>query len=57
MLESTGIEPEVRRLANSAAALLRPSSRFDLVRCGIAAYGISPAPDVVTSAELDWYRP
>ncbi len=52
VLESTGIEPEVRHLANSAAALLRPSSRFDLVRCGIASYGISPAPDVVTSAEL-----
>ena len=29
-----------------------PSSRFDLVRCGIASYGLSPAPDVVTSAEL-----
>ena len=52
VLESTGIEPEVRHLANSAAALLRPSSRFDLVRCGIASYGVSPAPDVVTSAEL-----
>ncbi len=28
------------------AALLRPSSRYDLVRCGIASYGLSPAPDV-----------
>ena len=25
---------------------------YDLVRCGIASYGLSPAPDVVTSAEL-----
>ncbi len=47
-----GLRPEVRHLANSAAALLRPSSRFDLVRCGIASYGLSPAPDVATSAEL-----
>ena len=50
--ESVGLEPEVRHLANSAGALLRPSSRFDLVRCGIASYGLSPAPDVVTSEEL-----
>jgi alanine racemase len=47
-----GVEPEVRHLANSAAALLRPSSRFDLVRCGLASYGLSPAPDVATAAEL-----
>ncbi|MGN6132049.1 MAG: alanine racemase [Nocardioidaceae bacterium] len=47
-----GLSPEVRHLANSAAALLRPSARFDLVRCGIASYGLSPAPDVVTSEQL-----
>jgi alanine racemase len=50
--EAAGVVPEVRHLANSAAALLRPSSRFDLVRCGIASYGLSPAPRVATSAEL-----
>jgi alanine racemase len=47
-----GLEPELRHLANSAAAILRPSSRFDLVRCGIATYGLSPAPQVRTSDEL-----
>jgi alanine racemase len=31
-----------RHLANSAAALRLPDSRFDAVRCGIALYGISP---------------
>ena len=41
---SAGLDPEVRHLANSAAAILRPSSRFDLVRCGIASYGLDPAP-------------
>ena len=41
---AAGLEPEVRHLANSAAAILRPSSRFDLVRCGIASYGLDPAP-------------
>ncbi len=50
--ETTGLEPEVRHLANSAGALLIPSARFDLVRCGIASYGLSPAPDVVTAEEL-----
>jgi alanine racemase len=52
VLDSVGIEPEVRHLSNSAGALLRPWSSYDLVRCGIASYGLSPAPEVVTSAEL-----
>ena len=42
--EAAGLRPEVRHLANSAAALLRPSSWFDLVRCGLASYGLDPAP-------------
>ena len=39
-----GLAPDVRHLANSAATVLRPSSRYDLVRCGIASYGLDPAP-------------
>lgn len=42
--ERAGLRPEVRHLANSAGALLRPSARFDLVRCGLATYGLDPAP-------------
>ncbi len=42
--DEAGLDPEVRHLANSAAAVLRPSSRFDLVRVGIASYGLDPAP-------------
>ncbi len=38
-----GLEPPVH-LANSAAALLRPSARLDAVRVGLAAYGLDPAP-------------
>jgi alanine racemase len=52
VVDAVGIEPEVRHLSNSAGALLRPWSAYDLVRCGIASYGISPAPGVVSSAEL-----
>ena len=46
VVDAVGIEPEVRHLSNSAGALLRPWSAYDLVRCGIASYGLSPAPDV-----------
>ncbi len=42
--QAAGLRPEVRHLANSAAGLLRPSSRFDLVRFGLASYGLDPAP-------------
>ncbi|WP_121256834.1 alanine racemase [Nocardioides ferulae] len=42
--EAAGLRPEVRHLANSAAGLLRPSARFDLVRFGLASYGLDPAP-------------
>ena len=50
--ERAGLRPEVRHLANSAAAILRPSSRFDLVRCGIASYGLDPAPGVTPDIGL-----
>lgn len=43
---SAGLDPDVAHLANSAAAILRPSAHFDLVRCGIATYGLDPAPGV-----------
>lgn len=42
--EAAGLRPQVRHLANSAAAILRPAARYDLVRCGLAAYGLDPAP-------------
>jgi alanine racemase len=34
-----------RHLANSAAALNLPDTRYDAVRCGIALYGVSPFGD------------
>ncbi|GAB3438653.1 alanine racemase [Streptomonospora sediminis] len=39
-----GLHPEVRHLANSAATLTLPETHFDLVRPGIAGYGLSPIP-------------
>ena len=49
---AAGLDPGLRHLANSAAALTRPSSRYDLVRCGLAAYGLSPAPAHADAAQL-----
>jgi len=46
LADEAGLDPEVSHLANSAATILRPSSHFDLVRCGIASYGLDPAPGV-----------
>jgi alanine racemase len=39
-----GLRPHVRHLANSAATLTRPSAHYDLVRPGIAVYGLTPVP-------------
>lgn len=44
--EKEGVEPEVRHIANSPATLTLPESHFDLVRTGIAMYGVSPAPEI-----------
>jgi len=39
-----GLVPDVVHLANSAATLTRPDLNFDLVRPGVAVYGLSPVP-------------
>ncbi|WP_333768457.1 alanine racemase [Streptomyces sp. IBSBF 2435] len=41
-----GLDPEVRHIANSPGTLTLPESHFDLVRPGVAMYGISPVPQV-----------
>jgi alanine racemase len=46
LAESRGVRPQVRHLANSAATLTHPEACLDLVRPGIAVYGLSPVPDV-----------
>ncbi|WP_030298247.1 alanine racemase [Streptomyces katrae] len=50
--EKEGARPEVRHIANSPATLTLPESHYDLVRCGLAVYGVSPAPELGTSQEL-----
>jgi alanine racemase len=46
-----GITPEIIHLSNSAATINDPDSHFDLVRLGIAMYGLSP--DVKTMGDSD----
>jgi alanine racemase len=41
-VEAAGRDDVVSHAANSAAALRDPASHFDMVRCGIAIYGMDP---------------
>jgi len=45
-LEEAGIAIPVKHVANSAATLRFPEMHMDVVRCGIAIYGLRPSPDV-----------
>lgn len=45
VVRTAGLDVPMRHLANSAAALTRPDTHFDLVRAGIALYGYSPVRD------------
>ncbi len=51
-LEAAGLRPRRLHAANSAAAIEHPRSRFDLVRCGIAVYGIAPSPALADRLDL-----
>ncbi len=47
-----GVDPEVRHIASSGATLLAPESHYDMVRCGISMYGLSPGTAMGSSADL-----
>ncbi|MCX4640545.1 alanine racemase [Streptomyces platensis] len=47
-----GLAPDVLHLSNSAATLTLPEAHFDLVRPGLAVYGLSPVPDLAGPSEL-----
>ncbi len=51
-LAASGLEPGMRHLANSAATIARPSSHLDLLRVGIASYGLPPAATMQVSLPL-----
>ena len=54
LLEVTaaGLRPPIVHAANSAGTLRHPRARYDLVRCGIALYGLDPDPDTPKPADF-----
>lgn len=44
--ERAGLRPACQHIANSAATLTNPDSYLDMVRPGLAVYGLSPVPDL-----------
>ena len=51
-LAGAGIEPPIVHASNSGGVLAHPEARYDLVRCGIAVYGIPPRPRMPEAAAL-----
>ncbi|MGH2573928.1 MAG: alanine racemase [Actinomycetota bacterium] len=51
-LAAAGIRPRYLHAANSAAAIARPSAHLDLVRVGLAMYGLTPGPRLAGPAAL-----
>ena len=51
--ESAGITPQVRHIANTAAAIDVPQARYDLVRVGGGSYGLATLP----GGPPAWLRP
>jgi len=51
-IKTSGINPIRLHLANSAAALADPDLHYDLVRVGLATYGLYPAPHLQNVVDL-----
>lgn len=47
---ASGLDPRLRHIAASEAALTRPDARLDLVRVGISLYGLAPAAGIDVAA-------
>ena len=51
-MKGCGIAPEIRHCCNSGASILYPEYALDMVRPGIATYGVLPSPDVAGKISL-----
>lgn len=56
-LAAAGIHPPLRHACNSAGTLAHPESRFDMVRCGIAMYGVGPSASLARAPLFAGFRP
>ena len=45
-MKGVGIEPQIRHCCNSGASVLYPEFALDMIRPGIATYGVLPSPDL-----------
>lgn len=52
VIEGAGIHLKFRHLANSAATMSDTDTHLDLVRCGIASYGLWPSSDLLGTLDL-----
>ena len=50
--ERAGVRAGIRHVANSAATLTNPAAHLDMVRPGLAVYGLSPVPDLGTPGDF-----
>lgn len=53
MVKQAGFEPQYRHCANSAAVILFPHTYFEMVRPGIANYGLWPSKETLLSARQE----
>ncbi len=51
-LAARGVRPRLLHAANSAGAIAHPAARLDLVRCGIALYGLDPSTELAGRVPL-----
>ena len=56
-LADQGLRPPVVHACNSAGAIAHPGAHHDLVRCGIALYGVAPSPALAAVQPVDGLRP
>ncbi len=51
-MKTEGVSPGIVHAANSAATILHPEAHYDMVRCGIAVYGLHPGRATYEKADL-----
>jgi alanine racemase len=56
-LAARGIRPPMLHASNSAGALFHPAARLDMVRCGVAVYGLAPSAEVAELAPCARLKP
>lgn len=51
-IRAAGIDLRLLHLANSAATMSDPDTHLDIVRCGVASYGLWPSTDLLGTLDL-----